>query len=265
MKPSFFTALLMGILLAWSCKPDSGTSGSTPPISFSATTLERQGGPDCHTAEEGRCTRIEMVYPMAAGEEALAQKINDSIQSTLSSVLRMLNAEEDPTLTLDQLADGLLASYDTFLIDVPDYEMGWWVESSYEIHQNTSKVSSIELMISSFTGGAHPVGFSETFNYSVPDGNVIALADLVTDKTGFLQLVEKEFKQSRGLAETDSLAQEGFFYDEAFTLPMNFVFTEQGLYLIYNVYEAAPYALGPTEFLIPYDKLQGLMNLERIR
>lgn len=257
--------LLLATLLLSHCKPSSNPAGTDAGLAVEAATLERQSGPDCQT-EEGQCARIEMVYPQVKGAgEAVAGNINDTVRLTLSRILLVLNQEEDSIKSVDELADLFISSYAAFLAEVPDYEMGWWIESSYEIHQNTPKLLSFELMVSSFTGGAHPIGFSETFNYALPEGRPLSLEELIIDRTGFLQLVEKEFKLSRELPETANLADEGFFYGEPFALPANYVFTAEGLYLIYNVYEAAPYALGPTEFLIPYDKLDNLIQTDRIR
>ncbi len=256
--------LLLAALGLSQCKPSSSSTGAETGLTVEAATLERQSGPACKT-EDGKCARIEMVYPAFSGDEALTRSINDSVQLTLSRILLMLNPEEDSAQTIDDLADLFISSYATFLAEVPDYDMGWWIESSYEIHQNTSKLLSFELMVSSFTGGAHPIGFSETFNYAMPEGRSLSLEELIIDRTGFLQLVEREFKLSRELPETANLADEGFFYGNPFSLPANYAFTEEGLYLIYNVYEAAPYALGPTEFLLPYDKLSNLIQTDRIK
>jgi hypothetical protein len=81
---------------------------------------------------------------------------------------------------------------------------------------------------------------------------------------GLKQVVEKEFKVARGLPESTILQDEGFFMEGDFYLPSSFGFNEEGLYLFYNAYEAAAYALGPTELTIPYDQLNGLIDLERI-
>ena len=260
MKKSIFWTLLLGSLSWFSCREQPALS----PVTFTSATLERQGGPDCST-EESRCVRLEMVYPKAASsEELLAGKINDTLQQTLAKTLIMLNPDSDSTENLSQLADQFVDSYAQFIQDVPDYQLGWWIETSYEVHQNTSKLISLELMVSSFTGGAHPLGFSESFNLAVPSGAPVTLNELILDREGFLALVEKEFKASKGLPENASLQEEGFFYGGPFALPPNFVFTAEGLYLIYNVYDAAPYVMGPTEILIPFSRLEGLLDLTRV-
>lgn len=259
-----FAALFLGALALLSCQNNSAKGQQTNGLSFSAATLERQDGPGCDT-EGGACVRLEMVYPLAdEAKGPQAARINDSIRHAMSQVLITLNPEESGSKNLEQLADQFVASYKSFLAEAPDYELGWWIEVGHEIHLNSPKIASIELMISSFTGGAHPVGYSNTFNFLLPSGELLLLDKIMADRAGFLQLAEKEFKLSRGLPETANLQEEGYFFGEPFALPANFVFTSEGLYLIYNVYEAGAYALGPTEYLIPYEKLEGLLNLDNI-
>lgn len=156
-------------------------------------------------------------------DNPLAQRINDSIRTTLSGVLFMLDPEEDSTKNLEQLADQFVKSYTDFLAEAPDYEIGWYIEVSHEVHFNSPKLTALELMGSPFTGGAHPIGSSETYNFFLPGGEPLKLDSLITDRAGFMQLLEKEFKLNRGLPETANLQEEGFFYDQAFALPGNYV------------------------------------------
>jgi hypothetical protein len=45
------------------------------------------------------------------------------------------------------------------------------------------------------------------------------------------------------------------FEDEKFYLPQNIFYTDKGLLLYYNSYEAASYADGPKELLLPYKEV----------
>ncbi|MBK6619787.1 MAG: DUF4163 domain-containing protein [Saprospirales bacterium] len=264
MKSPALAALFLAAIALISCQNNSAKGQQSTGLNFSTATLERQDGPGCDT-EGGACVRLEMVYPLAdEAKGPLAARINDSIRHAMSQVLITLNPEESDSKNLEQLADQFVASYKSFLAEAPDYVLGWSIEMGHEIHLNSPKIASIELMISSFTGGAHPVGYSNTFNFLLPSGELLLLDKMMTNRAGFMQLAEKEFKLTRGLPETANLQEEGYFFGEPFSLPSNFVFTSEGLYMIYNVYEAGAYALGPTEYLIPYEKLEGLLNLDNI-
>jgi hypothetical protein len=45
------------------------------------------------------------------------------------------------------------------------------------------------------------------------------------------------------------------FKNDKFHLPQNIFYTEEGLLLYYNSYEAASYADGPKEILFSYDEV----------
>ena len=42
----------------------------------------------------------------------------------------------------------------------------------------------------------------------------------------------------------------------------NFYLTPQGITFYYNIYEIAPYVMGPTSITLPYERIQHLLNDE---
>jgi hypothetical protein len=50
-----------------------------------------------------------------------------------------------------------------------------------------------------------------------------------------------------------------FFFGKDFVLPENIGYNEEGLLLLYNTYEIASYAMGITEFTIPYSEINNLL------
>ena len=51
-----------------------------------------------------------------------------------------------------------------------------------------------------------------------------------------------------------------YFWGEEYMLPENFGITKEGLYFLYNPYEAAPYAAGSTEYIIPFEALKNIIQ-----
>jgi hypothetical protein len=72
--------------------------------------------------------------------------------------------------------------------------------------------------------------------------------------------VEKKFREVREIESSISIADAGFFWGDSFGLPQNFALQEDGVYFYYNPYEAAAYALGATEFTIPYEELKEVIR-----
>ena len=82
----------------------------------------------------------------------------------------------------------------------------------------------------------------------------------MTDKNALRVLAEKAFRTERAEA-----FNEGFDFDETFVfdLPINFGLTETGILFYYNAYEVGPYALGSTEFVIPFAELGNLAKIKK--
>jgi Protein of unknown function (DUF3298) len=99
-------------------------------------------------------------------------------------------------------------------------------------------------------------------NFNLKTGKSLIWKDFITDQKALEILAEKEFKKARELPLNANLMEEGFFWEGAFTLPKNFELQEEGIYFWYNPFEAAAYALGPTDFTISYSELGKLVKKE---
>lgn len=75
--------------------------------------------------------------------------------------------------------------------------------------------------------------------------------------------VETEFRRARNLSSTDSLLNEGHkFSGGRFRLNDNFGVGERELVFLFNSYEIAAGAAGPTELAIPYQSIGQLLKPE---
>jgi hypothetical protein len=54
---------------------------------------------------------------------------------------------------------------------------------------------------------------------------------------------------------------EDFFFGKPFQLPENIGFSDDGLVLLYNVYEVASFNQGYTEFVIPFEDIASYLKL----
>jgi len=57
-----------------------------------------------------------------------------------------------------------------------------------------------------------------------------------------------------------SFAAAGFWFKEGFELTPNWGFTRDGMLFHYNSYEVAPYSMGPTDALVPWSELSGIVR-----
>lgn len=112
-----------------------------------------------------------------------------------------------------------------------------------------------------YTGGAHgtTVRTGRTF---LTDGRQLSFEDLSPDADALRQFcVDHILNQSRG----GEFAQYSFFYDYESVIPQlaadnTWYLSRQGLVIVANPYDIAPYAFGRIEFTIPYEELSGLVH-----
>jgi Deacetylase PdaC/Protein of unknown function (DUF3298) len=233
-------------------------------VRFEIVNFQEKMG-DCDK-QDGACAQIDMVYPVVVeGLPAIRQSINDSIHSFLIQNLvfeQYRGAFTDADL--NNSAKSFLQEWKKANAEMPDNQSNasWEVSVTGEVGLHTPKVATITLGSYSYAGGAHPNSFVSVLNFNLKTGKSLIWKDFITDQKALEILAEKEFKKARELPLNANLMEEGFFWEGAFTLPKNFELQEEGIYFWYNPFEAAAYALGPTDFTISYSELGKLVKKE---
>lgn len=259
-----FNVLLLGLILLFSCKntpeenPEKPEETNAEPISFEMQSFERKGG-ECKE-DYVKCVVIKLNYPVAVkGNENTRNRINQFVKSM---ALESIHPDPDENVKdFDTAAKQLIKYYEDQLKDFPEYEIGWEIE----VDGNAGIVGNyavVSLSAYSSTGGSHPNHHISIANFDLNTGKELKLKEIVTDVKAFNALVEKRFIEARILEyNLDEVDINDFFFGEGFKLPENFALQEEGIFFYYNPYEAAPYALGTTEFLISYKDLGEMVKL----
>lgn len=201
---------------------------------------------------------IEINIPVAEGDTELAKKINFSIENHIAN---MLNFAEDYSETL-QLKDAIKNfddNYKAFKDDFEESNLVWEATFDGEVTYNSDAIISLAISNYSNTGGAHGNTNVTFFNFDKATGNQTTIESMLTDMESFNELAEKHFKES--LIFEENYNYEDYFFGDDFQLPANYGFSDEGLILFYNTYEIAPYAMGITEFTIPFDELDELLKI----
>ncbi len=255
-----FLLLFSGVLsLLQSCdKKAQDKQDEAATIEFELASFEQKSA-SCDT-DTLRCAVFSLTYPVAQGLSEAAKAINDSIYWYVRVGTFMADPSTPIPDELTAIADTFIHNYENFLKESPGYEIGWEIETTGDVVYNTSKVVAIELSTYSFAGGAHSNTNVTLLNFDPKTGKKLTLNDLVTDTSKLAQLVEAKFRQVKGLAPDANLDEAGYFWGEGFKLPENFSVTAEGLYFLYNAYEAASYAEGIIEFVIKNEELNSILK-----
>ena len=107
----------------------------------------------------------------------------------------------------------------------------------------------ISIAITSYinTGGAHGILNINFLNFNPITGNLIPNDKLINDIKGFKEVAKPFFAKSIKNKDT------GITQTSTFPLAKNIAYCEDGIIVLYNTYEIAPYSSGIIEFTIPFE------------
>ena len=173
-----------------------------------------------------------------------------NIKTHISPVVDKYKADDLKMSTLDILKD-------------MDGEINgdWNNDSSIDLFAKTPSTYTLSTISSGYEGGAHGY-YNESYdNFDIKTNAKLRLNDLFLPDTNqtLHEIAQTHYKKHFGLAPAQPLTDDEWFEDK-FVLAQNFAITSRGLYFFYNQYEIKSYASGPTEFMLPYSKIQHLID-----
>lgn len=204
------------------------------------------------TTEENSIVFINI--PQVEGDTQIAAKINSTIQRVIGKSLSVKENNSAILTTLEEQINSFNEEYKNFKKDFPDLPVIWEAQIDGEILYQSEEIITVALTIYTNTGGAHGVSSISLLNFNPETGSQIPVAELFSDFISFQDIAKSAIKKE---VETN---KEKYFDSNKISLPENIGLTEDGILLLYNVYEIAPYASGITEIIIPFDDVDNYLN-----
>jgi hypothetical protein len=108
-------------------------------------------------------------------------------------------------------------------------------------------------------GAAHGMSGIEYVNFSLENGKVFKLEDVLTGdyKKELKKIGEKRFLAENGREGWDFTPRKGDFF-----LSKNYAFTQKGIVFSYGQYEIGSYAMGIPQFTISYDLIKDYISAD---
>lgn len=218
-------------------------------------------------APDSSYSEVKIIYPKSIGDnsETYEKMKMRLIQSQCSYLFHAINPEEQEVsskLDLRALAQSFIKAYPTSET-YNDMSMIYTHEGLVDTIFHNSKSSSFWSQAYSYLGGAHPNTFIDLLNFDTNTGELIDLKSIVSDTSKFKAIVLNAFeKKETAIAKEENFEynMNDYFFGSGFQLPKNFAITKEGLFCLYNSYEAAPYARGPISFTIPWQDINNIIN-----
>lgn len=239
-------------LLFFACKNEPKQPPVEAPETLEIETLTTERNEGQCDVPDAPCAHILLQYPsVKTGKKKLMASVanwtNDFLVAMLDPVL-----EEDDEVTVDDAMEGFVEMHREATAEMPDLPNRYTVEVTDTILLQDEKHLTLRLDGYSYTGGAHPNAFASIGTFDLETGERLGVEDFVGDLEKLKTLAEEHFRKERA-----DVFEEGFDFEEGwpFAIAHNVGLTTDGLFFCYVPYEVMPYALGFTEFVIPFDEL----------
>jgi len=209
--------------------------------------------------DSSSCTYAKIVYPSFT--DSTTWILNDFIQKSIILIAADYVQDTLPE-SIESLANQFVDDYERFRNDYPEYNFGWYLDINSEIIHDDSAYVSFRIDSEAYTGGAHPNSNIRYYIVRPFDGQPLGLHDIIADTVRFKSRLEQAFRADKGLDDSQSLTEMGYFMEEnGFTLTDNMGLTETELLVQFNPYEIAPYSLGPTTITLSRQELGDILKL----
>lgn len=244
-----YTILVFLFLTLTSCNKE---------LSFENETFEKESKIPC----KKDCPKITLDVPVAKNIPVVADSINKKILSVLKEIIYFGEKPSDAK-DYDSLADSFIASYEEMHKKFPGETYGWEAKVKGNVEYQSDQILNIKLDHYTFTGGAHGYQGFRSLIFNPNTGKTIFCDELFKNEKEFKAFAEKEFRNKYKIPSKSNINATGLMFEnDKFQLPQNIFYTNEGLLLYYNSYEAASYADGPKEILFPYDKISKYLKFQ---
>ncbi|OXA94985.1 DUF3298 and DUF4163 domain-containing protein [Flavobacterium hercynium] len=221
-------------------------------LSFENENFEKQSALPC----KEDCTKITIDIPVAQNIPVVADSINKKIFRTVEEIVSFEEKQLNST-DYNQLINSFISYYEEMHEKFPNETFGWEAKITGDIEFQSDQLLNIKIEHYTFTGGAHGYQGFRSLLFDFKTGKTIFTNQLFKNPAEFRAFAEKEFRLKYQIPEKENINATGLMFEnDTFQLPQNIFYTEDGLLLYYNSYEAASYADGPKEILFPYDKVR---------
>lgn len=262
--------LMLGALLTasfYACQQNP----PAPPksVMLGSAGLQQSRGLDCDKPDSLRtnCAVLDLHWPeVKEGPAGLKKAVADWTTGYIGGILAP-ETSSNASISIDSAARAFFLSHQAMSKEAPDSPLGHWTAESHDtVLLNDGVHLTLKIDGFLYTGGAHGLPLASIASFDIATGKQLGWADLVQDTVQLQKIAEQQFRQEReDLFKPEAEGGADFKFDDVFVfkLPDNFGLTDKGIYCCYVPYEVTPYVFGPTEFVIPFEALGGLLKHQK--
>lgn len=207
------------------------------------------------------CVAIRVITFRTSAHRNVPKAMQDSLHKVLFA-----NPYGDSTTpaTFDALRDSTMMAYRQFRTSMPDVPKYWSLYRCVDVTKPTPRFPFLVFRLTTLDdlGGAHPSMMLQSMVYT-PTGEEVGLDHVLIPgyEQKLVDIVTTYVRRVRNIKRNISLEKAGLWLvDGRLPLAKTWYPTDRGLVFVYNTYEIAPYAAGPTEVVIPWKRISHLLR-----
>ncbi|MGG4219460.1 DUF4163 domain-containing protein [Paenibacillus jamilae] len=217
----------LGIDAQWNAAQKTVTLNKSQlnPITIASQTLP---------ASSNAKVSYKIKYPQISGSQ-----LNPEAQQAINNVLKK-HAETVLVAGKKMVAEGEVTA-----------ERPYDFENDFAIAYNKDGILSVIMQDYSYTGGAHGMTARKGYTFSLADGKLLQLSDVLKANPNYKKFLNADLKK-----KVDALqGGDGFEKFKELAADQNFYVTNSGVTIVFDLYEYAPYAYGIPEFTYSFAQL----------
>ena len=196
---------------------------------------------------------IEINAPRAEGDESVSNAINSTIENLIVNTISF-SEDSNSEASLSDAIKKFDSIYVAFKDNFEENSLAWESIIDSEVTYQSPEIICVAINSYLNTGGAHGNMNISFLNFNSQTGEILQNEDLFKSEKEFIEIAKTYFNIEMQESSVDSNFDD-YFFGDGFHLPTNIGFSDEGVILLYNVYEIASYSEGITEFTIPFEKV----------
>lgn len=260
MNGKILTFLVASLCLFAGCK-----GGDEKEVWFETVSVDKTAKLSNEEFSPSCSVSLKVQYAIQKTGEA-AKEINEYL------VERMFNMQDvSVKAAAEQFAEEYVRNYQTTLIplynqDMNDSTKRAWYDYHYiittEAHPGNEDYIVYLATIDYYEGTTHGINEQIAMNFNKETGSHLSLSDIFA--TGYEQqltaILLNALKEKTGSDDLAALKEKGYLHAMDMFPSENFILGEETITFIYNPYEIAPYDMGSTELIIPYNDVDKILK-----
>jgi hypothetical protein len=237
------------------CAPTEAPEAAEPTVSSDAHYFTFTRGSGISRAEDG----TELLYEYTCDTDFTA--VDPELQLWVDQILEQIRKEY-----ASNSANLLTYAQNSLVPGEAELFYGYSNYQELGIPRHDSKVVSLVVLSSVYSGGSHPNTVQTAWNLDMQERTVLSLREILVPGTAgaLSELVKKQVEETFGAFGEGALFEDyGTTIDNAFSgesFTPYWYLNDRGLVIFFNQYTLGPYAAGIIKTEIPYEALSGILS-----